>query len=62
MSRMEENGAGYKLIHLPLILHLSYQGFQSEKSQIFNILTISLFRKCYSTVVGSAVLMKALHL
>lgn len=42
MSRMEENGAGYKLMHLPLILHVSYQGFQSEKSQIFSILTISV--------------------
>lgn len=49
-------------MHLPLILHLSYQGFQSEKSQLFNILTISLFRKSHSTLVGSAVLMKALYL
>lgn len=49
-------------MHLPLILHLSYQGFQSEKSQLFNILTISLFRKSHRTLVGSAVLMKALYL
>lgn len=62
MSRMEENGAGYKLMHLPLILHVNYQGFQSEKSQIFSILTISLFRKCHGTVVGSAVIVKALYL
>lgn len=49
-------------MHLPLILHVSYQGFQSEKSQIFSILTISLFRKCHGTVVGSAVIVKALYL
>lgn len=54
MSRMGENGAGDKWMHLPLILNLSYQGFQREKNKLFNFLTISLFRKCHSTVVGSA--------
>lgn len=54
ISRMKENGAGDKWLQLPLILHLSYQGFQREKNQLFNILPISLFRKCHSTVVGNA--------
>lgn len=49
-------------MHLSQILHLNYQGFQSENSQLFNILTVSLSRKSHSTVAGSAVLMKSLYL